>query len=87
MYARKHFSKEEINKYEIIPNDKKNDWVETMAYFTNLYAMWKSYSEDRAVEIGLESTEIITHIAPLAIIRNDSFKMNIGSTTGSIIPT
>ena len=43
MYASKHFTREEIKKYDMIPNDNKNDCTKTLAYFTNLYAMWKAY--------------------------------------------
>ena len=41
MYANKHFTEEDMMKYEMIPNDNKNNWTKTLAYFTNLYVMRK----------------------------------------------
>ena len=60
----------------MILNDEKNDWVKTLAYFTNLYTMRKLYSEDRATESRFEITANVTHISPLAIIINAFFNMN-----------
>ena len=71
----------------MIPKDKKNDWVKTLAYFTNLYTMQKTYSEDCAAKNGFESAANVNHIALPASIRNASFDMNRGGTMGSITPT
>lgn len=87
MYTGKHFTGEEMMKYEMIPNDDKNDWAKNLAYFTNLYTIRKACSEDRAEEIGFESAANVTHIAPPASINNASLNMNIGGTMGSITPT
>ena len=70
----------------MILNDR-NNWFKTLTYFTNLYAMRKAYSEDRAVERGFEISANVTHIYSPAIIINSSFNMNIGGTMGSITPT
>ena len=70
-------------KYEIILNDR-NNWVKTLAYFTNLYAMQKSYSEDRTEESGIKSAANATRTYLPASISNATFNMNRGVTTGSI---
>ena len=43
MYASKHFIKEEMVKYDIIPNNDNNDWTKIIAYFTNIYVVRKEY--------------------------------------------
>ena len=84
MYARKHFTEEEMMIYEMIPNYKnkllgQNYWI-LHQYIRHVEA----YSEDWAAEIRFESAENITHIAPPASIKNASFDMNRGNTMGSI---
>ena len=44
MYASKQFTEEDIMKYKMIPNDDRNNWTKTLAYFIKLYATRKAYS-------------------------------------------
>ena len=74
-------------KYKMIPNNDKNDWTKTLAYFTNIYAMRKAYSEDCAAESGFASAVNVTHIALPESIRNSSLKLNRGGPMGIINPT
>ena len=82
MYASIFFTEEEMVKYEIIPNDDKDDWKKTLTYFTTLYAMQKAYSEDHATERGFESAANVTHIAPEMSVGNYSTNLNRGGTMG-----
>ena len=74
-------------KYEMIPNDDKNNWTKTLAYFTNLYVMRKQYSEDRAAESGFKSAANVAHIDLPASFGNASFNLNTGIKMGNILPT
>ena len=57
-------------KYDMIPTNDKDDLAKILAYFATLYAMWKAYSEDRTTEIGFDSADNITHIAPEISVHN-----------------
>ena len=65
-------------KYKMIPANKKYDWVKTLAYFTTLYIMQRTYSEDRASESGSESVTNITHIALATSIGHVTTNLNRG---------
>ena len=71
----------------MIPKDKKNDWVKTLAYFTNLYTMQKTYSEDCAAESGFKSAANVAHIDLPASFGNASFNLNTGIKMGNNLPT
>ena len=64
MYARKHFTEEEMTKYKILLTNEKDDWAKTHTYFATLYVMRKEYSEERFTESEFKSVANITHIAP-----------------------
>ena len=70
-------------KYEMIPTSNKYDWINNLAYFTTLYAMQKSYSEDRATESGIESADNITHIAPETSVDHAPINLNRGGAMGT----
>ena len=83
MYASKNFTEEEMMKYNMIPTNKKDDWMKTPTYFTNLYAMQKTYSEDHATESGFTSAYNITHIDPVTSVGHASINLNRGSAIGT----
>ena len=63
-------------KCEMIPTNKEYYWEKTLTYFTNLYTILKTYSEDRDVESGFESAANITHIAPTISFGQASINLN-----------
>ena len=56
IYASKYFTEEHMMTYECQSNNKKDDWHETLQYFTNLYVIRKMYSEERAGNSGFKSS-------------------------------
>ena len=55
MYASEYFTEDHMMTYECQENFKKDDWHETLNYFTDLYALQKFYSENRAGKSNFES--------------------------------
>ena len=67
-------------KYERIQTVGKYDCTKTLAYFTTLYAMRKSYSGDCAAEMRFESAANIAHTSPEMSASNASINLNRGGT-------
>ena len=55
MYASKYYTKEHMIVYECQPNERKDNWHKTFKYFTNLYALRKSYYKYQAGKRSFES--------------------------------
>ena len=83
MYANKHFTKEEMMKYKIVPTNKKDDWEKTITYFITLYVMQKAYSEYCATETGFGSASNNIHITPEMRVGHTYKNINIGGTIGA----
>ena len=69
-------------KYERIQTVGKYDCTKTLAYFTTLYAMRKSYSGDCAAEMRFESAANIAHTSPEMSASNASINLNRGGIMG-----
>ncbi len=54
MYKSDYFTKEQMTKYEILA-DLDKVWGKTLTHFTDLYALRKSYSDNRAANSSFES--------------------------------
>ena len=70
MYAINNFTENDTMKYKMITTDDKDNWTKMLAYFITLYAMRKSYSEDRAARNGFDISANITHIYPSMSVVN-----------------
>ena len=66
----------------MILTNEKDDCAKTLTYFITLYAMQKSYSEDRVAESGFESAANITHIAPTISFGQASINLNRDGAIG-----
>ena len=69
-------------KYKILMTNKKDDWAKTLIYYTTLYAMQKSYSEDHSAEIRFKSAANTNHITPAMSVSHTSINLNRGRVTG-----
>ncbi len=54
MYKSDYFTKEQMNKYEIL-SDANKVWDKTLAHFTNLFSLCKAYGKDKAANSRFKS--------------------------------